>query len=191
MRAFYFIDMHILEYTNYEVVPTEEAFLIKPIRELYNADKSKTKEKFMQQMSILYFMVDPRSSYNYIIDSEDRYKAILEQEGLPKDYKIDKKLQAAMDIYKEHTTTSSYLLLQDMKVAIEKVRQFLRDVDLKAVDDKGKPLYTINSVTTAIKQIPQLAKDVMEAEKVIAKEIEEQGRARGGNQNKTLFEDGF
>ena len=191
MRAFYFIDMHILEYTNYEVVPTEEAFLIKPIRELYNADKSKTKEKFMQQMSILYFMVDPRSSYNYIIDSEDRYKAILEQEGLPKDYKIDKKLQAAMDIYKEHTTTSSYLLLQDMKVAIEKVRQFLREVDLNAVDDKGKPLYTINSVTTAIKQIPQLAKDVMEAEKIIAKEIEEQGRARGGNQNKTLFEDGF
>ena len=183
--------MHILEYTNYEVVPTEEAFLIKPIRELYNADKSKTKEKFMQQMSILYFMVDPRSSHNYIIDSEDRYKAILEQEGLPKDYKIDKKLQAAMDIYKEHTTTSSYLLLQDMKVAIEKVRQFLREVDLNAVDDKGKPLYTINSVTTAIKQIPQLAKDVMEAEKVIAKEIEEQGRARGGNQNKTLFEDGF
>lgn len=191
MRAFYFIDMHILEYTNYEVVPTEEAFLIKPIRELYNADKSKNKEKFMQQMSILYFMVDPRSSYNYIIDSDDRYKAILEQEGLPKDYKIDKKLQAAMDIYKEHTTTSSYLLLQDMKVAIEKVRQFLREVDLNAVDDKGKPLYTINSVTTAIKQIPQLAKDVMEAEKVIAKEIEEQGRARGGNQNKTLFEDGF
>ena len=64
-------------------------------------------------------------------------------------------------------------------------------MDLNAVDDKGKPLYTINSVTTAIKQIPQLAKDVMEAEKVIAKEIEEQGRARGGNQNKTLFEDGF
>lgn len=183
--------MHILEYTNYEVVPTEEAFLIKPIRELYNADKSKNKEKFMQQMSILYFMVDPRSSYNYIIDSDDRYKAILEQEGLPKDYKVDKKLQTAMDIYKEHTTTSSYLLLQDMKVAIEKVRQFLREVDLNAVDDKGKPLYTINSVTTAIKQIPQLAKDVMEAEKVIAREIEEQGRARGGNQNKTLFEDGF
>jgi hypothetical protein len=31
----------------------------------------------------------------------------------------------------------------------------------------------------------------MEAEKIVSKEIEEQGRARGGNQNKTLFEDGF
>jgi hypothetical protein len=96
-------------------------------------------------------MVDPRSTYNYILSDEDRFQAILEQEGLPKDYKIDKKLQDAMEIYRKHTVTSSFLLLQDMKIAIEKVRQFLRDVDLTAVDDKGKPLYTINSVTTAIK----------------------------------------
>jgi uncharacterized protein YoxC len=58
-------------------------------------------------------------------------------------------------------------------------------------DDKGKPVYTINSVTTAIKQIPQLAKDVMEAEKMVAKEIMEQGRARGGNENKAIMEDGI
>jgi hypothetical protein len=56
-----------------------------------------------------------------------------------------------MDAYKEHTLTSSYLLLQDMKIAIEKVREFLRDVDLTLLDDKGKPVYTINSVTAAIK----------------------------------------
>jgi hypothetical protein len=57
-------------------------------------------------------------------------------------------------------------------------------------DERGKAIYTINSITQAIKQIPQLAKDIMEAEKIVAKEIEEQGRARGGN-NKTLFDDGF
>jgi hypothetical protein len=39
--------MHILEFINYEIKPTEEAFLIKPIRDLYNEDKSKNKEKFM------------------------------------------------------------------------------------------------------------------------------------------------
>jgi hypothetical protein len=74
---------------------------------------------------------------------------------------------------------------------VDKVRQFLREVDLNAVDDKGKPLYTINTITMAIKQIPQLAKDLQEAEKIVSKEIEEQGRARGGNNNKKLFEDGI
>jgi hypothetical protein len=182
--------MHLIEYNNYQIEPTQEAFLIKPIRDLYNADRSKSKDKFMTQMSIIYFLVDPRSSYNYIIDEKDRLKAIIEQEGLPANFKIDKKLQEAIDIYRKHTITTSYLLLQDTKLAIDKVRQFLRDVDLTETDDKGKPLYTINSVTSAIKQIPQLAKDVIDAEKAITREIEEQGKLRG-TANKTLMDDGI
>lgn len=182
--------MHIIEYNNYNIEPTQEAFLIKPIRDLYNADKSKTKEKFMQQMSIMYFLADPRSSYTYITDEDERLKEILIQEGLPADFKIDKKLQEAIEIYKKHITTTSQLLLEDTRFAIDKLRKFLREVDLQDVDDKGKPVYTVNSITQAIKQIPQLAKDIAEAERAVAKEIEEQGRARGGN-NKTLFDDGI
>ena len=182
--------MHIINYENYEITLTDEAFYIKPIRELFNADRTKNKEKFLQQMSIIYFLVDPRSSYSYIIDEEERFEEIKIQEGLPKDFKIDKKLQEAIDIYKKHIITTSYLLLQDTKTAVDKVRKFLREVDLFAVDDKGKPMYTIQSITSAIKQIPQLAKDLVEAEKMIAKEIEEAGRARGGNERKKLFEDG-
>ena len=182
--------MHIIEYNNYTIEPTQEALLIKPIRDLYIKDKSKNKEKFLQQMSVLYFYADPRSTYNYIVDDEERLKAIIEQEGLPEDFKITEDLDNALQEYRKHTITTSYLLLQDTKIAVDKVRQFLREVNLTAVDDKGKPLYTINSITQAIKQIPQLSKDLLEAEKIVSKEIEEQGRARGGN-NKTLFEDGI
>lgn len=146
--------MHVLEFINYEVVPTEECFMIKPIRDLYNKDTSDNKETFMKQLSVIYFMADPRSSYNYILDLDDRFQAIKEQEGLPKNFKIDKQLQSAIDIYKEHTTTSSSLLLESTKIAVEKIRTFLRDIDLTKTDDKGKPIYTINSVTAAIKQIP-------------------------------------
>jgi hypothetical protein len=32
---------------------------------------------------------------------------------------------------------------------------------------------------------------LLEAEKIITKEIEENGRARGGNENKAVFEDGI
>ena len=182
--------MHIIEYNNYTIEPTQEALLIKPIRDLYNKDKSKNKEKFLQQMSVLYFYADPRSTYNYIVDDDERLQAIIEQEGLPEDFKITEDLDNALQEYKKHTITTSYLLLQDTKIAVDKVRQFLREVDLNAQDDKGKPLYTINSITQTIKQIPQLSKDLLEAEKIVSKEIEEQGRARGGN-NKTLFEDGI
>jgi hypothetical protein len=39
--------MHIVEYNNYTITPTQEALLIKPIRDLFNKDKSPTKEKFL------------------------------------------------------------------------------------------------------------------------------------------------
>ena len=84
--------MNICEYENFELKVTQEAFLIKPIRELYNADRTKTKDKFMSQMAILYFYIDPRSSYSYITDDATRLETILLEEGLPKDFKIDPKL---------------------------------------------------------------------------------------------------
>ncbi len=181
--------MKLLEFKDYRLNISDEAFLVKPIRRLFNADRSVNKENFFKQMSYLYFMIDPRSDYSYIIDDDERAQAIIEQEGLESKFKPSKELLEAMEIYRKLTTTSSTMLLQDTRIAVDKVRQFLRDVDLNATDDKGRPIYTVSSVTTAIKQIPQLAKDLMETEKLVTKEIEEQGRARGGNEKKKLFED--
>lgn len=182
--------MHIIEYSNYEIHPTQEAFLIKPIRELYNEDKSKFKETFMQQMSILYFLADPRSSYNYISDEKDRLEEILIQEGLPSDYKISEKLEKAIEIYRKHVKTPSSMLLEDSIVAVDKVRKFLKDVDLNEVDDKGKPKYTINSITTALSQVSKIAKEIVDTERIVAQEIEEAGKIRG-NSEKTLTDDGI
>lgn len=188
---FFFIYMHILEIVDYNIQLTEEALLIKPIRDLWNADKSKTKEKFMQQCSVLYNMADPRTSYNYILEEDERLKAIIEQEGLPKDFKIDEKLQKAIDVYKAHTMTPSLLLLRRAQKSADKLGKFLEDVDFTATDDKGKLLYPINTVASAIKQIPSIVKDLQDTEKIVTKEIEEEGRARGGNESKKAYEDGI
>ena len=60
--------MKLIEYSNYQIKVADEAFLVKPIRTLFNKDKSKTKDNFWSQMSYMYFLVDPRSSYMYIVD---------------------------------------------------------------------------------------------------------------------------
>lgn len=180
--------MNLIKYENYQITISDDAYLVKSIRKLFNADKSQSKEKFFEQMTFIYFSSDVRSDYNYILDEDEKFDAICKGEGL-KDFKITKDLRDAMEDYKRLTTTASANLLLDTKIAIDKVRKFLRDIDLKLVDDKGKPVYTINSVTSAIKAIPELAKNLMEAEKIVNKEIEDAGRARGGNESKKLFED--
>lgn len=184
--------MKLLSIENYQIKVADEALLVKPIRALFQADKSKTKENFYTQCSIIFFMADPRSSYGYIVEDDERLEVIKEQEGLPKNYKVSKELQNAIDVYKKLTTTISSQLLEDTYVAIDKVRKFLRDVDLYATDEKtGKPLYTINSITSAIKVIPQLTKDIREAEKQVDSDVLEVGRKRGGDAGKAMFEDGL
>ena len=157
---------------------------------LHNADRTQNKDKFMNFLSIVYFTYDPRSDYSYIVDDDLRLKEVCDSNGyeVPK---FNKQELECIELYKKLTTTISAELLRSTKVAVDKVRKFLEDIDLTEVDDKGRLVYPINTVTAAIKQVPQLAKEVREAEKMVAKEIEEQGRARGGNENKKLFEDGI
>ena len=84
---------------------------------------------------------------------------------------------------------ASYLL-DDTRVAIDKVRKFLKDIDLNAVDANGKPIYTISNVVTAIKQIPLLVKQLDEAERAMNKDLEAVSKMRG-NAEKSLMADSF
>lgn len=182
--------MHIIEIVDYQIQLTEEAMMMKPIRDLWNSDKTKNKEKFMQQASVIYNMADPRATYSFILDEKERLAEIILQEGLPKDFKIDDKLQKAIDCYKAHTVTASYKLVQRARIACDKLGKFIEELNPSAVDDKGKLLVQPNTYTSTIKQIPELISALDKAEKALNSEIEEEGRARGGN-NKTVYEDGF
>lgn len=182
--------MKLITFENYEIKIADEALLVGPIRKMFNRDRSSKKESFLQQMSILYFYADPRSSYSYITDDKLRLQAIIEQEGLPANYKLDKEMLSLIELYKKMTMTTSLLLLQDTRTAVDKVREFLRNIDLDERNNSGMPVYSVSTVTTTIAKIPQLIKDLNEAEKTVVKEIEEAGRTRGSVEKK-VFEDGF
>lgn len=182
--------MKLFKYEGYKVVISEEAFALKVFRQIWNRDRSINKDKAIMELGYIYFMVDPRSDYQYLVDEEERSKAIIEGEGLPENWKPDKIVVEAMQFYSSIKSTSA-LLLEDTRVAINKVRAFLKTVDLKAVDDKGKPIYTINSITSTIKMIPQLIKDLDEAEKAIRADIQNTSGKVRGQKEKSLLEDGI
>lgn len=187
--AWPFLIMRLVKLENYQITFNEELLLLAPFKKLYEKDKSADKGRFMEFLSIVYFTFDPRSDYSYIINENERLKEVCVSNG----YKVPKFSAVeteCINLYKQLNTTVTQELLNSTKIAISKVREFLENVDLYAVDSKGKPLYTINNITSAIKQIPQLVKDVTDAEKAVTKEIEEQGRARGGNR-KSLMDDGI
>lgn len=171
--------MRLIQIENFELQVAPEALLIRPVRRLWNQDRSGRKEHFYQQMSYLFFMVDPRSTYSYILDLDERSKAIIEQEGLPDNFKPSDLLVEAMRIYKEHTTTISQKLLNDALVAANTVGTFLRTVDLTEEDRNGKPKYQVSQITAALKNLEGIVTNIQNLQKKVDSEIQEGGKARG------------
>lgn len=179
--------MRLLKYEGYKLTFEPELLTLKVFKRLHTRDRSKDKSKFLQELGYIYFMVDPRSDYQYITDEEERSKAIIEGEGLPSDWKVDSLLKDAMVYYAKFKPTAA-LLLEDTRFAVDKLRQQLREIDLGAIDDKGRPIYTLNVVVSTIKQVPSLAKDLDEAEKALARDMIQNDKIRG-TVEKSPYED--
>lgn len=181
--------MKLFKYDNFRIVISEEALILKPFKAIWDRDRSSGKNKALQELGFIYFFCDPRSDYMFISDEDIRMEKIIEQEGLSSNWKPDKVLDRAMELYKELTTTEASLLLQDTKSALEKLRLELRDIDIRE-EINGKRVYKINEITSAIRQIPQLLKELVEAERFIKRELEDNSKMRGQGAKK-IFEDGL
>ena len=180
--------MRLIKIVNYELKIADEALLVRPIRKLWNMDRSKGKETFYKQMSILYFVYDPSSNYAYISNEKDRLKEVLEQENIT-DFHNTAEFKEAVEAYKKLVRTPSSELLNDVRLTVDKMRQALTSIDFDDLEEKDK-VSAINTVAAVISKIPKLVKDLSEAEKAVTKELEEQGNARG-SQELTIGDMGF
>lgn len=172
--------MRLIKTENYELKIADEALLVRPIRKLWNQDRTKNKETFYKQMSVLYFVYDPSSNYAYITDEKERLKEVLEQESI-KDFHNTAEFKDAVEVYKKLVRTPSSELLNDVRLTVDKMRQALTSINFDDLEEKDK-VSAINTVATVIAKIPKLVKDLSEAEKAVTKELEEQGNARGSQE---------
>ena len=176
----------LFKYEGYKLNISEEALLLKPFKEIWQRDKSKNKDKALQELGYIYFMSDPRSDYQYLVDEEERSKAIKEGEGIDSKWKPDKLVLDAITFYKSFKPTSA-LLLEDTRAMINGYRLKLREI---TTDMSNLDIKEIKDLGAVIKQIPSLIKDLDEAEKALNSELKTSGRMRGSGE-KTLFEDGI
>lgn len=179
--------MKLFKFEDYKLQVSDEAYALAPFRKLLDKDKSKTKTHAMEALAYIYFMCDPRSDYQIYVDEVQRHNKVVEGQGLGSDWKPDVDVVEAMGFYKSFKSEAA-LLLEDTRVAVSKLRNYIKDIDLDAVDERGKPIYTLNTYTATINQIPKLIIALDEAEKAIAREISQSEKVRGSSE-KSMFED--
>lgn len=176
--------MRLLVYEGYNLTIDPMALALKPFKAIWVRDKTEKKDRAISEIAYIYFMEDPRSDYQYIIDRDERSKAIKEGEGLKPTWQPDGTVKEAMKLYASFKTTSA-LLLEDTRALVDGYRNKLRDLtsDMSELDVKD-----VKELGAIIKQVPSMVKDLDEAERALAKEIAQNDKVRGA-QEKSIYED--
>lgn len=174
--------MKLLKYEGYKVVIEPELLTLKPFKQIWTRDKTVNKDKALAEIAFIYFMADPRSDYQYLVDDKERMEAIKEGEGLPPKWQPDKIVTEAMNFYMSFKPISA-LLLEDTRFMVDKYRKRLKAQEFDDLEIKD-----LKEVGALIKQIPPLVKDLDEAEKALNSEMKSSGKMRGSGE-KTIFED--
>lgn len=174
--------MKLLKYEGYKVVIEPELLTLKPFRQIWTRDRTVNKDRALAEIAFIYFMADPRSDYQYLVDEKERMEAIKEGEGLPPKWQPDRIVTEAMDFYMSFKPISA-LLLEDTRFMVDKYRKRLKAQEFDDLEIKD-----LKEVGALIKQIPPLVKDLDEAEKALNSEMKSSGKMRGSGE-KTIFED--
>lgn len=176
--------MRLLVYEGYNLTIDPMLLTLRPFKAIWVRDKTEKKERAISEIAYIYFMEDPRSDYQYIIDRDERSKAIKEGEGLKSTWQPDGTVKEAMKLYASFKTTSA-LLLEDTRALVDGYRNKLRDLtsDMSELDVKD-----VKELGAIIKQVPSMVKDLDEAERALAKEIAQSDKVRGA-QGKSIYED--
>nr|UVM92087.1 MAG: hypothetical protein [Bacteriophage sp.] len=174
--------MKLLKYEGYKVVIEPELLTLKPFKQIWTRDKTVNKDKALAEIAFIYFMADPRSDYQYLVDDKERMEAIKEGEGLPPKWQPDRIVTEAMNFYMSFKPISA-LLLEDTRFMVDKYRKRLKAQEFDELEIKD-----LKEAGALIKQIPSLVKDLNEAEKALNSEMKSSGKMRGSGE-KTIFED--
>jgi hypothetical protein len=162
-----------------KVVMNPTILWIPEFRDLWERDKSKYKEKAVNEISYIVFLYDFRSPY-LAYSANDREHRIIQDCFKDSKWQPDEQIQAATKKYIELQSSPILRLLQASMDCCDKMTDYLNNVDLNLRDSYGKPIYTIKEVRDTMKDIGDIVGSLESIKEKVEKEQMERGSVRGG-----------
>lgn len=140
------------------VIPLPETYMISPFKEIIERDNSKGKTKALKEFAYIEFMSSTKKSNPFAgYDSDIKEKKIVEK-LFNKSYNPDKLVLEGIafieELQKKHSPI--YSLYMAAKEGTEKIKRFIRNVDVDERDERGKPMFKAGDVLKTINEIPKV-----------------------------------
>jgi len=181
--------MNIFELSNFQVTFSPQALMLKPFREIWDADVSEDKYTANAELAYVYYMCDDRSDYQYELDDDTRHDNIIaELEGLDENWIKPDYIDKAMDYYKRMSETTSTMLLRSARRFVQKISKMLDDIDPNERDPRTrKPIFNIDKMIASVEKVPKAVKALNDTEQEVIKE--KALKAQSGNRDAGVFDD--
>lgn len=155
------------------------AIIIPPFKDIWERDKSKTKETAINELCFVYFAADFNSPY--ITFPEDEKIERIKQDFLVKNkLKPDSLLLHSIEVYKQFQETHSMRLLNSARVAADKMSTYFNNINFDDEDDSGKLKYVAKDVASTLANVGKIVESLDKLEEKVKKEIKTTTKVRGG-----------
>lgn len=185
--------MKLFEMRDFTLSVSEEAWGLLPFKAILKRDKSRTKETAFKEMLFIYYYTDMRSDYISISDNKIRCREIVKDIGLPSDWKIDDVIKEALRYYDSMSLSPIAKLYRSSLKAADDISKYLEQTDvlLNERTANGGTVTTLAMVTSSLKSVPIIMRDLKAAYKeVLSEQKELEGRTKG-SRTMGFFEDGL
>lgn len=183
--------MNLFELENNVVTFSPQALLISPFKEIWDKDKTSSKHEATLKLAFIYYMADERSDFIHILNTDDRIEEIKTFIDMPKNFTgKSKEIVRAVHYYEKLSETTSTKLLQSTRLVLQKISEFLDNINIDERDERSKkPIHDIGKITASVEKIPRLIKAINEIEKEVIKE--KAMKSQSGNRTQSLFDLGI
>ena len=171
----------IFDILNGEVIISAEALAIPAFKSIWDADKSKSKDKAKDEIKYVAFLCDHMQSPYKDFPEYEKEKIIKKDLFKDENWAVSELVQSACEAYMAMTETSVTRLLRASKSAVDKLAIYLESVDFDKVDSSGKP-FSARDVVFNLGNIGNLVKSLGILEEAARREQSESSRVQGGTE---------
>lgn len=177
------MDLFVVQ--NGKAMPSVHALIIEPFKSIWNNDPDPAKGEAIRAFSFIELCCSPKKSNPYWGYDEDvRYQVLKEELYGDRAYQLPGLVIDGITKYENllNNSSPSYSILRSALSAAEQLKAYLNNIDLGARTNSGAAVYKPKDVTTALKDLPDVAKNVELLRTRVQKEMLEEAKTRNNRE---------